>query len=79
MLELFKTNRYYQYKNLGNVENILFDEFQIKTLENYKDSLYMLIPLCLKELKEQGLIIQWENDNLYRTANKSELKRKKVA
>ena len=80
IVELLKTNRKNQYKNINNVLSIIEREFNIKTLKGFEQPLTTLFYMCINELLNENLIKKYPyEENLYRALQKSELKTRKAA
>lgn len=80
IVELLKTNRKNQYKNINNVLPIIEREFNIKTLKGFEQPLTTLFYICIDELLNENLIKKYPyEENLYRALQKSELKTRKAA
>lgn len=80
IVELLKTNRKNQYKNINNVLSIIEREFNIKTLKGFEQPLTTLFYICIDELLNENLIKKYPyEENLYRALQKSELKTRKAA
>ena len=76
IVELLKTNRKYQYKNINNVLSIIEREFNIKTLREFSQPLDTVFYMCIDELLKENLIKKYQyEENLYRATQKSELKK----